>query len=1676
MKVQSAAVLAFAWFIPLSASADETPSIGRGIAADKLYQVGEIDSVDLQSGALSVAIPLGITYPVSQHLSYSFTLTHSSRAWDYEPAKSDYWAYPNRLSNSGIGWSLHFGRLLHPDDIANPGTQWKYVSPDGGEHDFHPTLHASELNTADGDTAANLVEYTRDSTYLRLKHSADGATQEVEFPDGTIRKFLRVGATTEYRLDEIRDRYPAPPAAPANWVRFAYPDALTWTITDSQGRSHTVKFVQLQYDAALKPMIDYVDLEAFDGTRGRWDFTYAGAGGGVSTIRRDCHQNSGGTLSAPVLASVAPPLGSPWTMLHYDDALPSCRQSVLKEITYPSGGKILYDYTTFSLPVNDPCNDPYGLEGQLAVLRVLTRTFRDPVVTNPAIADAVWSYGYALNTPPMQDLCPTPGLEAAPPEELTVTVTTPLLDKTQYFFSVWTDFEASLSGFVHGEYGLPFTRFDPVAGRFLSSIDLECNGTGGSCLEKRYHYVLYDQDAGVRANRRPIVQRTIYDDDGGTWGETAFANFDGVGNFRQTTTSGTFATGNAQTTTTNFNPTRGTFPGSYVVVNKNEPWILGTYDQVDVTGGTVADTTRTKYEFEMGTSPTWSTATGFLKTVRTYKNGTASSVNDLYTLFCSDTMGNVSNELYYGGDGTRLQLPGTLPTCTSGAPGSGFQYRIDHTYSGGVRQTSKYNGATHFLLDLTINTRTGLPASSRDAAGVETQFTYDDLGRMTRSLPMSLGGLGRDAQTEYTYPASNVVEVERCPAEATGGCIATNNLTYERQELTGFGQTWHVRRDMPVTTQKSVQLTRYNKMGWKERESTWFLNADGPISSENTRSATVWSGYDAFGRPGVVTRPDGTTTTYTYEGVQWVGTDQNVAQNITGTETCVRRWDRFDRQGRLDRVEEGYACTGGPVGQISEYSFDEAGHLTKVCQNGSGASCGQTRLFTYDNRGFLTSEQHPEKGGASGQGTVTYSCFDARGHNRYRDDGATTRRLAYTFDGFERLTRVRVPTGAETCGNVTETGTIWKQFTYATANSGTNASKGKLETAMSRNELGAPAFAAGSVANVTETYTYQDRGGRVSNRVTAVAGAGVTSESWQTSQTTTPLGRLEIQYYPTCVSGPGCAGGPGGTYTTTAYEDGLLKSITANGGGFLLSSITYHPSGMPNVITHSSTGSMVETITQAANGMARPDSITITAPNETVPFTTGTYAYDAAGNIKTMGSDHFRYDKYSRLVEAQMASISPARTQTYGFDVYGNMTSVATTSGPTETFQVIGTSNRITLPAPVALAQYDAGGNLTSWSDPSTTATYTWDLFNRMTHWGNGAEGWSYVYTADDERLWAVKDVAGATYSNWTFRGLGNEVLVRDERRPSPTPRALTQYAYREGKLMVSLKVGGAFRDHGLDHLGSIRATAELSLGTLGVRHTYFPFGREATSTSLDAEVMKFTGHERDLQSTTSSTADDLDYMHARFRSPLTSRFLSTDPVGGSPKVPQSWNRYAYVRGNPLKLVDPDGRWPTMRRFGIGGTVHQNAIDRALETVTSPEERAILKNQQVVADADQSPEGSFKHAMAGPKETAEQARGKANAFIGSEMAAAIALDRSGSREEALGHVGNVIHLVGDSTSPAHQNFATWRGGLHFNEAAAHVGAENFDPGAGSELDKATSQVWQWFVDKKAPVDYFQPKQ
>ncbi|MGB5175841.1 MAG: RHS repeat-associated core domain-containing protein, partial [Thermoanaerobaculia bacterium] len=109
------------------------------------------------------------------------------------------------------------------------------------------------------------------------------------------------------------------------------------------------------------------------------------------------------------------------------------------------------------------------------------------------------------------------------------------------------------------------------------------------------------------------------------------------------------------------------------------------------------------------------------------------------------------------------------------------------------------------------------------------------------------------------------------------------------------------------------------------------------------------------------------------------------------------------------------------------------------------------------------------------------------------------------------------------------------------------------------------------------------------------------------------------------------------------------------------------------------------------------------------------------------------------------------------------------------------------------------------------------------------------------------------------------------------------------------------------DHLGTPRRVTD-SAGNLLYQHDYLPYGEEVTDSGQNQFPLKYTGHERDLGYT--GTLDDLDYMHARYYSPFLGRFGRVDPLRGSPAAPQSLNRYAYVMGNPINLVDPFGLRP----------------------------------------------------------------------------------------------------------------------------------------------------------------------
>jgi RHS repeat-associated protein len=306
-----------------------------------------------------------------------------------------------------------------------------------------------------------------------------------------------------------------------------------------------------------------------------------------------------------------------------------------------------------------------------------------------------------------------------------------------------------------------------------------------------------------------------------------------------------------------------------------------------------------------------------------------------------------------------------------------------------------------------------------------------------------------------------------------------------------------------------------------------------------------------------------------------------------------------------------------------------------------------------------------------------------------------------------------------------------------------------------------------------------------------------------------------------------------------------------------------------------------------------------------VSWNTGTYQYDAAGNIVAIGPQAYTYDVNGRLVDAHVVGPDGASNQSFGFDPYGNLTSAVKDTVATSISVTSGT-NRLTY------AGYDPSGNVTSYQPPSSTVTYnyTYDGLNMVQKSADSASHQSiYVYTADDERIWTYDLSAGV--SHWKIRDLDNKEL-RDYTDTGASTWAAKDYFYR-GSLMLAAMTPAfgstaASQEHfSVDHLGTPRLITNASQQKIGF-HTYYPFGQEWLSAGNDTESRKFTGHERDADP--AGAGNDIDYMHARYYMPNVGRFLSVDPTWNSADIgkPQNWNRYSYVLNSPVRYTDPDGR------------------------------------------------------------------------------------------------------------------------------------------------------------------------
>jgi RHS repeat-associated protein len=203
---------------------------------------------------------------------------------------------------------------------------------------------------------------------------------------------------------------------------------------------------------------------------------------------------------------------------------------------------------------------------------------------------------------------------------------------------------------------------------------------------------------------------------------------------------------------------------------------------------------------------------------------------------------------------------------------------------------------------------------------------------------------------------------------------------------------------------------------------------------------------------------------------------------------------------------------------------------------------------------------------------------------------------------------------------------------------------------------------------------------------------------------------------------------------------------------------------------------------------------------------------------------------------------------------------------------------------------YDAAGNLTA--EPGKT--YQYDAENRLTSINSGAVA-TYTYNAAGQRV--QKIIGNTTYTY--YYDLAGNVVAEWYGTPGGYNGWGKGYVYLGGQLVAQYADSTTYFVH-KDHLGSTRLLTKLDQS---VQETldFLPYGEQLNSTSTTTH--KFTGKERDSES-------DLDYFGARYYVSTNGRFLNADLpfIDQHAENPQSWSLYAFVRSNPLNLLDKSGR------------------------------------------------------------------------------------------------------------------------------------------------------------------------
>ncbi len=291
----------------------------------------------------------------------------------------------------------------------------------------------------------------------------------------------------------------------------------------------------------------------------------------------------------------------------------------------------------------------------------------------------------------------------------------------------------------------------------------------------------------------------------------------------------------------------------------------------------------------------------------------------------------------------------------------------------------------------------------------------------------------------------------------------------------------------------------------------------------------------------------------------------------------------------------------------------------------------------------------------------------------------------------------------------------------------------------------------------------------------------------------------------------------------------------------------------------------------------------------------------STGPPATYLTETFQYDSLNRLTQSEITGTGGVVTKAYTYDSLGNLKTK--TGLGTYVYGMSGEPHAVSSvddgQGNVTSYQYDSNGNMTS---DSSGRAITWSPFDKPTQITNLLTTLNFTYGVERNRI-IQTDNAGKTV---------HYVGGLYERETTPSGTSHTHYLVAGGSTVAIVKTDNSLnmetRYLHRDHLDSIAAITD-ETGTVVERLSYDPHGRRRhdadwadMGTVVPGAVTDrgYTGHEH-LDSV------GLIHMNGRVQDPVLGRFISADPFIPDPSDAQSYNRYSYVRNNPLSLFDPSG-------------------------------------------------------------------------------------------------------------------------------------------------------------------------